>query len=587
MGVEAALAVAGADAAAISLLALLVAPGLALAPLMPESVRQTLSATLAAAPAFGSAAAALALITMASAGVTLDATSVRLTLALLVVAGLALPGRDPVRLARDDTLAAAGLLAALGAGILLQNQVIGGSPVPGNDWAKYVLYADEIRARGSLLIDNPFWMLGVPFREDPAAPALEGSFLILTGQPAGVLVHGIWATALIGIGSLFAYVRAVWGPAAGAIAAGLLAVLPISQDILAWHGLANAAALVLFPLLLAYATALLRGELRLIEAVGFALTLVALAASHRFSFVVGALALALILAIGLALAATRRPSVLRGALSTALAALALAPGVAYDLLERGSSFGGTQGYEAYLSTKVNLGPVAGDLTVIFTVLAVLAVAFALLRLRDDRPLVPPLCLLAVTIALAYGWLIHLPLPYFRMAYFLPVALVTLVAVALSRLLTPRRAAVAGALACIAIFPFAWAQTSNVRDFYAFAGDASLRGLDAVAADLAPDEVVVTDRCWSFLTAWLLHTPTVAALEPEDIGPRAELVRARQARAVLDATPNGLALAERLGIRYVIVDPTCTDARERPTRPPRVGTPVYLSKRLVVLRLGRR
>jgi hypothetical protein len=97
-------------------------------------------------------------------------------------------------------------------------------------------------------------------------------------------------------------------------------------------------------------------------------------------------------------------------------------------------------------------------------------------------------------------------------------------------------------------------------------------------------VVVTDRCWSFLTTWLLHTRTIAALEPEDIGPPAELRRARQARAVLDGTPAGMASAARLGVRYLIVDPTCTDTQERPTKPPAVGTPVFLSKRLVVLRL---
>jgi hypothetical protein len=54
--------------------------------------------------------------------------------------------------------------------------------------------------------------------------------------------------------------------------------------------------------------------------------------------------------------------------------------------------------------------------------------------------------------------------------------------------------------------------------------------------------------------------------------------------VLDGTPEGLALARRLGVRYLIVDPTCVDTRERPTRPPAVGTPLFVSKRLVVLRL---
>jgi hypothetical protein len=177
------------------------------------------------------------------------------------------------------------------------------------------------------------------------------------------------------------------------------------------------------------------------------------------------------------------------------------------------------------------------------------------------------------IALAYSWLLEIPTAYFRMAYYLPLALVPLVALALVRLLTPRRAALAGGLAALAISVFAWVQGSNVRDFYAFTNDASLRGLDAVGADLRRNEVVVTDRCWSFQATWLLHTRTLPALEPEDIQPKAELRRARQARAVLDGTPEGLAVARRLGVRYLIVDPTCVDTRERPTRPPAVGTPL--------------
>jgi hypothetical protein len=171
-----------------------------------------------------------------------------------------------------------------------------------------------------------------------------------------------------------------------------------------------------------------------------------------------------------------------------------------------------------------------------------------------------------------------------MAYYLPLALVPLVALALVRLLDSRRAAMAGAVASVAIACFAWVQGGNVRDFYAFTNTASLRGLDSVSAELRPDEVVVTDRCWSFQATWLLHTRTLPALEPEDIQPKAELRRARQARAVLDGTPEGMALARRLGVRYLIVDPTCVDTTERPTRPPAVGTPLYVSKRLVVLRL---
>ena len=119
---------------------------------------------------------------------------------VLIAAGLALPsGREPDQeLSGSDAYASAGLMGALLIGILLQNRVIGHTPVPGDDWAQYVLYADEIRIHGSLLIQNPFWMFGSPFRQDPGVPAVFGSYLTLGGQPASVLMHGIWVFAVMG-----------------------------------------------------------------------------------------------------------------------------------------------------------------------------------------------------------------------------------------------------------------------------------------------------------------------------------------------------------------------------------------------------
>jgi hypothetical protein len=416
-------------------------------------------------------------------------------------------------------------------------------------------------------------------------PALYGSFLSLTGEPAATLAHGIWVFAVTSILGVFALARAFWGDLAGVIAAGLLAVLPISHDILAWHGAPNLAAICVLTLVLVYLAVMTADGLRQGEAIGLGLLLVALAATHRLSALVGVMAIAVVLAWGLAAAEPgARGRILRSCGLVAIAGLALSPGVLYDLIERARTFGGTQDYRAYLSAKVNLGPVVGDLSVIFTVMAVAALVFAVRRAGRDRAVPVLLSLLAVVIALAYSWLLEIPTAYFRMAYYLPLALVPLVALALVRLLTPRRAAAAGALASLAIAVFAWDQGSNVRDFYAFTSDSSLRGLDAVSADLRRNEVVVTDRCWSFQAAWLLSTRTLPALEPEDIQPKAELRRARQARAVLDGTPEGLALARRLGVRYLIVDPTCVDTRERPTRPPAVGRPLYISERLVVLRL---
>ena len=96
-----------------------------------------------------------------------------------------------------------------------------------------------------------------------------------------------------------------------------------------------------------------------------------------------------------------------------------------------------------------------------------------------------------------------------------------------------------------------------------------------------------NRCWSFLGTWLLHTRTLPALLPQDIGPAAEVPFARRAQAILDGTPQGLADARRLGARFLIVDPQCVDGSGRPLPPPVVGEPVFVSRRLAVLRLPER
>jgi hypothetical protein len=150
----------------------------------------------------------------------------------------------------------------------------------------------------------------------------------------------------------------------------------------------------------------------------------------------------------------------------------------------------------------------------------------------------------------------------------------------------RRATAALCVGLIAVAAvLAWNQADNVRRFYGFTDAASLRGLDVLSARLRPHDVVVTDRCWSFLATWLVHTRTLPALAPEDIGPAAEVPFAREARAVLAGQPAGLQRAHRLGARYIVVDPTCVDADSRPLPPPVVGEPIYVSRRLAVLRLG--
>ncbi len=584
MAVEALIALLGGHVPVLAAFVLIAAPGLALVPLLPRLARRHLVTALAAAPALGFAASSVALITVASIGLPLNGLVVRLVPAALVALGLALrAGGEPVvRFPRDEALAAAGLLVAVAAGIVLEGRVIKGSPVPGNDWAKYVLYADEIRLHGSLLIDNPFWMLGVPFREDPGTPAVYGSYLVMTGQSATVLVHGIWVFAVIAILSTFAFVRSLWGAAAGVVAALLWAVLPISQDILGWHGLPNLAALSVLLLVLLYCGCLFTGRLSAMESAGFGLTLLALAATHRLSLLVGVGALAIMVGTAFVLGDLRR---MGRSITIALGTIVvLGGGVAYDLIERQRTFGGTLSYADYKASKLPVVHTAKDLSLVFTAVALIALVVTARRVARDHALIPLFAMLAFTLAGAYAWIVHLPLGYLRMAYYLPLALVPLVAVALAGLSRTRETLAAGALLALVVAAFAWPAAHNVRFFYGFTNATSLRGLDAVAARLRPNEVVVTDRCWSFLATWLLHTRTLPALYPVDIQPKAELARANEAHAILDGTPAGQIDARRLGVRFALVDPTCPDPDGNALAPPRVGTPAFTSERLLVLKL---
>ena len=174
----------GCRTAALALAALLLAPGLALAPLLPARDRRAPLAELAAVPALGFAAASVALISISRVGIALDSWSCTRS----SLGDRASPGSS----SRDDVAARAPVAGwrppasrlPRSSGRSSQARVVGDLPLPGNDWAKYVLYADEIRRQGALLIDNPFWMLGVPFREDPATPAVYGAFLA-DGRPVG------------------------------------------------------------------------------------------------------------------------------------------------------------------------------------------------------------------------------------------------------------------------------------------------------------------------------------------------------------------------------------------------------------------
>ena len=604
---ELAATIAGEHSVLLSALAV-VAPGWALIPLLPAPLRARPLAAFVAGPALGLAAVSVTLITLARVGVRLDQLTVRIALFALVALALGSWDREVAPLTRPsraDLLEAAGLLFAVALGGVLAWRVLSARIPPGNDWAKYLLYAEQVRAHGALLIRNPYWMLGQPFRDDPGVPSLYGAILILSRAPASVLSHGILAFAMLEIVTVYAFARAFWGRAAGVLAAALVAVVPASQDILGWYGLANLDALVLLALLFAYLasyaaiatpaqparhaqgarpTATIGASgLGLRASVGLALALLGLLAAHRLSGFVG-LAMAALVAAGCLLSPSRRRRAWNEGLGIVALTLIGGAGVIADLYTRERSFGGSLPYTDYLTTKVDLTLALRDLSPMLAGAAAVALLLVAVAFRRDGGLWGPIALLAVSVALAYSWVIHLPNYYARMVFYIPVAAAPLVA-AVAVQLRPRWLIAVLAVVGIALTaPNAWREAATVRNYYTFVTSASVRGLDALAAVLRPNEVVVTDRCWSFLATWLLHTRTLAALEPQDIQPAAELPFAQEAQQILDGTPRGRKLARQLGVRYLVVDPVCPSASGAPLPPPGWGKPVYESGRLAIVRL---
>ncbi len=574
----------GVRSALLGALALL-APGFALCGLLPAPIRAIPVARWAAAPVLGFAAVTGLVITVSWIGIDLGGVSVRLVLVALTLLGVATWPREPwPRPGVRDGLELLALVAIVAGGVALALIVVGDRPVPGNDWAKYLLYADEIRRQGALLIDNPFWMLGQPFREDPAVGAAYGSVLLLSRVSAGALAQGILVFSVLQTLAVFAYVRGNWPArrATALLAAALIAVVPASQDILGWHGLANLAALGLLGLLLAYLAELTTERPDLRSSFGLAIVLVGLLATHRLTAVIAALVFAG--AVAIALVTGRRFALGAAAQGVGLAAL-LGIGVLADVYARQKTFGGTLGSADYDSTRVNLDLAVRDLSWVLTLLTGFGLAGLAVTRRLQRALWPAVVLLVVACALAYAYIVGLPLYYSRMVFYLPLAMAPIAAVALWQLIRlPIAAGIVGVACVAAIAVEAVPQARTVEKFYAFASPVTLRGLDALDAQLKPNEVVVTDRCWSFLSTWLLHTRTLPALEPQDIQPKAELPYARQARAVLDGTPEGRRLQRKYGIRYAVVDPTCPDAKGAVYPPPAGGTPEFASERLAIVRL---
>ncbi len=565
---------------------LLVAPGLAVVAFLPVELTAPV-VRFAIVPVVGAAISSVVFISASTANIPLTDASVRLLLLAVTLCSLAVqivvgPSTTASALKVDRSAEAIGLLllgAAVCLGVTLQALIVGGLPVPGQDWGHYLLYTDEIRHTHSLTIDNPYWMLGGrPFGEDPGVPSLYAGYGLMSGQLTAALVQGIWVFAALTVVSVFTFVAALWGRTAGLIAAGIYAAIPMNLDMLAWHGLANVYALVVFPLVLAGAGMVLRGKPGRRWSAVLALGLVTLLAAHRLTFLIAVLSL--VLCFGFA-AWMRFRATLRFSLWTLSFAAVLGAGVLVDVARRTTDAKGIQDYRAYLDTKVDWSYVSRDLTTLLCVLGVLAlvVVLAARPLRADPARLVLFFLLATVLALSYGWLVHFPTDYTRPAYYLPLVVSAAIGIAWA-VLSPRF--VLGAVAVVAVAAFqSWNLAPTLRSYYGYVNQESLTGLDKLETRTRPGTAVVTDACWGFLSTWLLRKPVLAAQAPSMILPKWEVEPAAVARRVLQGDGR---LARRMDVRYALIDPRCTGD---PVAPPRIGRTIFASRRLVVLDLQTR
>lgn len=558
--------------------------GFGLVPLLPAELRARPLAVAALAVPIGALVLTLLVIACGAVGLTLSAGLVLACVALGPLAGVVADRvgvSAPVDRADVPRVGVAALVGALLVSVGLGLLANGATPFSGNDWAKYLLYADQVREQGSLLIDNPFWLLGQPFREDPGLPALYASLLLLSDGPAGPLVWGILLLMALSTAAVFGAVDVLFGTRAAGIAAVVFAIAPAAADMSAWHGAANTWGLVVLPVVLLVAGALVRGWTSWRWLVLGAAGLIALACAHRLTFTIGVAALGL-LALGTLVRAPRATLVVGLRLLPLVVVIGALPAV--DLLDRQGDSGGVLPYTAYLNTKLSWDFASRDLTYGLCALGLIALVANVdraRRLRDGAQWLP-IALLAGVLLYTYGWVLHLPGFYARGVYFLPLVLALAVGVTFAGGSPWRRWLVPVAAACVLAAAVQAPQVADdAGEFYGFTDQAALRGYDVLAAELQPGEVVVADRCTSFLSTYLLQVPVLAALRDEEIGPKAELPRVKQAQDIIRGGARGADVARRVNARWLLLNANCPG---RLLRPPSYARTRFVSNRLIVYRL---
>lgn len=591
----------GATAAAVALLALdlvvrglaggpyvgatfllLAACGLSLLPLLPESLRSP-SRQLAVLPALALGSFSILLSTISIVGIRLTESTIRLgVLGLVVAVGVATTllrprlGNSTVRWSDRRELVAVAVLAGVIGFAYAASLDVAQPFLAESDLGHYLLYAEEVEAQRHLLIDDPFAGEQDRIFADPqAVGAVYGSFLILDGISSWPLAHGLLAISAVSVLGVFAAGAGLWGTGAGLAAAGVYAVAPIRIDLMYWHGLGTAFALVFLPLVV-LALGLMfrgRGDWRASALLGF--SLVGVAAAHSTSaLVAGALVLvaALVDAIRWLVICRGVVGGLRSWWNEGIArplaiglgvAAVLGSGVAAHLAGQAADLGSPVDYRVFDPGWADWDAIRGYFSWEFLVLgaAALAVVLASRGLRRDRAMLAVGSLGIACLLVSQLWRIEFSYEYRRVVYYAGMALALLVGAAAVRL--PRRAVWIGAfalvLAYVAHISVGLRLPERVVEGQpAPASAVGLRELRRLldSGELPDTSLIVVDNCLKWAVPYYVRRPTIAAIGGRELGFENRLPLAEKAQRVIAGGSDGNSLARELGVGYVIANAAC-------------------------------
>ena len=585
----------------------LAACGLSLLPVLPAVLRSP-SRQLAVLPALALASLSILLSTISIVGIELTEVTIRLAVAVFVLAMAAattmLRSRtDGDRCSpwsrRREALTIA-VLTALFVFSYASSLDIARPFLAEADLGHYLLYADEVEAQGRLLIDDPY--AGEPnriFADPQAVGAVYGTFLVLDGISSWPLAHGLLVVSAVSVLSVFAAAAALWGTGAGLAAAGAYAVAPIRLDLMYWHGLGTALALVFVPLVVLTLGLMFRGRDGWRTSALLALSLVGVAASHSTSMVViGALILLapLVDAVrwlvvrrrpGAALRAWWREGIARPlAIGLAIAAV-LGAGVAAHLAGQAADLGSPVDYRTFDPGWIDRAAIGGYFSWELLALAAVALVVALVSrgLRRDSALLAVTALLLACVVVSQLWRIEFAFEYRRVVYYVGIALVLVIGAAAARL-PPRVPWIAAYVLVLVFIAHVSVGLRLPQRVLAPEPDTASRpGLVELrrqldSGELPDTQLIVVDNCLKFAVPYYLRRPTIAAITERELGFENRLPLARRAVRIVEGGPEGRRLARSMGVGYVIANAACIPDLEARL----AGTTVLENDALVVVQL---